>query len=167
MRTDTIRAAAVQIAPDLSGRAGTIERVLNAIAEAADKGAQFIVFPETFVPYYPYFSFILPPVQQGAPHMDLIAEAVVVPSPETQAVADAAAKRGVVVVLGVNERDHGSLYNTQLIFDADGTRSRPPTTNAWCGAWATVRGSRSWIPPSAASARSPVGSITTRSPATP
>lgn len=121
MRTDTIRAAAVQIAPDLSGRAGTIERVLNAIAEAADKGAQFIVFPETFVPYYPYFSFILPPVQQGAPHMDLIAEAVVVPSPETQAVADAAAKRGVVVVLGVNERDHGSLYNTQLIFDADGT----------------------------------------------
>jgi aliphatic nitrilase len=121
MRTDTIRAAAVQIAPDLSGRAGTIERVLNAIAEAADKGAQFIVFPETFVPYYPYFSFILPPVQQGAPHMDLIAEAVVVPSQETQALADAAAKRGVVVVLGVNERDHGSLYNTQLIFDADGT----------------------------------------------
>lgn len=121
MRTDIIRAAAVQIAPDLTGRAGTIERVLNAIAEAADKGAQFIVFPETFVPYYPYFSFVLPPVQQGAPHLDLIKEAVVVPSPETQAVADAAKKRGVVVVLGVNERDHGSLYNTQLIFDADGT----------------------------------------------
>jgi nitrilase len=121
MRTDIIRAAAVQIAPDLTGRAGTIERVLNAIAEAADKGAQFIVFPETFVPYYPYFSFVLPPVLQGAPHLDLIKEAVVVPSPETQAVADAAKKRGVVVVLGVNERDHGSLYNTQLIFDADGT----------------------------------------------
>ena len=121
MRTDTIRAAAVQIAPDLSGRAGTIERVLNAIAEAADKGAQFIVFPETFVPYYPYFSFVLPPVQQGAPHLELMKEAVVVPSPETQAVADAARKRGVVVVLGVNERDHGSLYNAQLVFDADGT----------------------------------------------
>ena len=27
----------------------------------------------------------------------------------------------MVVVLGVNERDHGSLYNTQLVFDADGT----------------------------------------------
>ena len=25
------------------------------------------------------------------------------------------------MVLGVNERDHGSLYNTQLVFDADGT----------------------------------------------
>ena len=40
-----VRAAAVQIAPDLTSRAGTIERVLNAIAEAADKGAQLIVFP--------------------------------------------------------------------------------------------------------------------------
>ena len=27
----------------------------------------------------------------------------------------------MVVVLGVNERDHGTLYNTQLVFDADGT----------------------------------------------
>lgn len=121
MRTDTIRAAAVQIAPDLTGRAGTIERVLNAIAEAADKGAEFIVFPETFVPYYPYFSFILPPVLQGAPHLELYKEAVVIPSGETRAVAEAAAKRGVVIVLGVNERDQGSLYNTQLVFDADGT----------------------------------------------
>ncbi len=121
MRTDTIRAAAVQIAPDLTGRAGTIERALNAIGEAADKGAQFIVFPETFVPYYPYFSFVLPPALQGPPHLELYKEAVVVPSAETDAVADAARKRGAVIVLGVNERDHGSLYNTQLIFDADGT----------------------------------------------
>ncbi len=120
MRTDTVRAAAVQIAPDLSGRAGTMERVLNAIAEAAGKGAGFIVFSETFVPYYPYFSFVLPPVQQGAPHLELYEEAVVVPSPETEAVAQAARRFGAVIVLGVNERDHGSLYNTQLIFDATG-----------------------------------------------
>ncbi|MBO0905975.1 Nit6803 family nitrilase [Jiella sonneratiae] len=120
-RTDTVRAAAVQIAPDLSGRTGTIERVLNAIAEAADKGAGLVVFPETFVPYYPYFSFVLPPVMQGAPHLKLYEEAVTVPSPETAAVADAARRRNMVVVLGVNERDHGSLYNTQLVFDADGS----------------------------------------------
>jgi len=116
-----VKAAAVQIAPDLTSRAGTIERVLNAIAEAAEKGAELIVFPETFVPYYPYFSFVLPPIQQGPEHLRLYEEAVVVPSLETQAVADAARKRGVVVVLGVNERDNGSLFNTQLIFDADGT----------------------------------------------
>ncbi len=117
----TVRAAAVQIAPDLTSRAGTVERVLNAIAEAADKGAELIVFPETFVPWYPYFSFVLPPVQQGPEHLRLYEEAVTVPSSETRAVADAARKRGAVIVLGVNERDHGSLYNTQLIFDADGS----------------------------------------------
>jgi len=46
---------------------------------------------------------------------------VVVPGPVTQAVAERARHHGMVVVLGVNERDHGSLYNTQLVFDADGT----------------------------------------------
>lgn len=121
MAKPTVRAAAVQIAPDLASRAGTMERVLNAIAEAADRGAEFIVFPETFVPWYPYFSFVLPPIQQGPEHLRLYEEAVTVPSTETRAVAEAAKRRGVVVVLGVNERDHGSLYNAQLIFDADGT----------------------------------------------
>ena len=116
-----VRAAAVQIAPDLASRAGTIERVLNAISDASGKGAQMIVFPETFVPWYPYFSFVLPPVLQGAEHLRLYQEAVTVPSNETRAVADAASRHRVVIVLGVNERDHGSLYNTQLIFDADGT----------------------------------------------
>ena len=43
-----------------------------------------------------------------------------VPGPVTEAVASAARRHGVVVALGVNERDHGSLYNAQLIFDADG-----------------------------------------------
>jgi len=56
----------------------------------------------------------------GADHLRLYERAVTVPGPVTQAVAERAKARGVVVVLGVNERDHGSLYNTQLIFDADG-----------------------------------------------
>ncbi len=60
-----VRAAAVQIAPDLDRPDGTLERVLNAIDEAAAKGARFMVFPETFVPYYPYFSFVLPPPCRG------------------------------------------------------------------------------------------------------
>src|SRR6185436_11224352 len=38
----------------------------------------------------------------------------------TDAVAAVAKRRGVVVVLGVTERDHGSLYNAQLIFDNNG-----------------------------------------------
>ncbi|KAB1069986.1 Nit6803 family nitrilase [Methylobacterium planeticum] len=115
-----VRAAAVQIAPDLDRPEGTLERVLNAIDEAAGKGARFLVFPETFVPYYPYFSFVLPPALQGPEHLRLYERAVTVPGPVTQAVSAAARRHGAVIVLGVNERDHGSLYNAQLIFDADG-----------------------------------------------
>jgi nitrilase len=117
---EKVRVAAVQIAPDLETPGGTVSKVLAALAEAADKGAQLVVFPETFVPWYPYFSFVHPPVATGAEHTRLYESAVVVPGPVVEAVAAQAKRHGVVVVLGVNERDHGSLYNTQLVFNADG-----------------------------------------------
>jgi aliphatic nitrilase len=115
-----VRAAAVQIAPDLERPGGTLEKVCQAIDDAAREGVQLIVFPETFVPYYPYFSFVRTPVAMGADHMRLYDEAVVVPGPVTHAMGDKARQHAMVVVLGVNERDHGSLYNTQLIFDTTG-----------------------------------------------
>ncbi|WP_295540147.1 Nit6803 family nitrilase [uncultured Pseudacidovorax sp.] len=116
----TVRAAAAQIAPDLDSEGGTLARVLETVHEAARRGVALIVFPETFVPYYPYFSFVQPPARQGADHLLLMQRAPTVPGPMTEAVAAAARQAGMVVVLGVNERDHGSLYNTQLVFDADG-----------------------------------------------
>src|SRR5438445_1354102 len=114
------RVAAVQIAPDLETSGGTVSKVLAALTDAADNGAKLAVFPETFVPWYPYFSFVHPPVVTGPEHIRLYENAVVVPGPVTEAVAALAKRRGIVVVLGVNERDHGSLYNTQLVFDANG-----------------------------------------------
>ncbi len=116
-----IRAAAVQMAPDLQSGVATLDKVIAAIEEAAIKGAELVVFPETIVPWYPYFSFVLPPVQSGAEHIRLYEHAIAVPSAETARVAAAARTLGVVVVLGINERDHGTLYNAQLVFDADGS----------------------------------------------
>ncbi len=118
---NVVRAAAVQISPDLTSCKGTLEKVLNAMDEAASKGVGLIVFPETFLPYYPYFSFVYPAVSCGPEHLRLYEEAVTVPGPVTDAVGERARKHGMVVVLGVNERDHGSLYNTRLIFDGDGS----------------------------------------------
>ncbi len=120
MAAQTIRAAAAQIAPVLDRPGGTLEKVLATIAEAGAQGAQIVVFPETFVPYYPYFSFIEPPVSIGKKHLALYEQAVEVPGPATRAVASAAREAGAVVVLGVNERADGTLYNAQLVFDADG-----------------------------------------------
>jgi aliphatic nitrilase len=115
-----VRAAAVQLSPVLYSCEGTTVKVCDAIADAAKKGAELVVFPETVLPYYPYFSFIKAPALVGADHLKLIAESVTIPGPITEQIGASAKKAGVVVAIGVNERDHGTLYNTQLAFDADG-----------------------------------------------
>jgi len=117
----TIRAAAVQLSPVLYSREGTVEQVVAKIDELATRGVQFATFPETVVPYYPYFSFVQRPYEMSDEQMRLLGQAVTVPSPATHAIGDAARRAGMVVSIGVNERDGGSLFNSQLLFDADGT----------------------------------------------
>ena len=118
-----VKAAAVQISPVLYSRERTIEKIVKKIGELGERGVQFVTFPETVVPYYPYFSFIQTPVQNiaGPEQRKLLDQAVTVPSAATDAIGAAARRAGVVVSIGVNERDGGTLYNTQLLFDADGT----------------------------------------------
>jgi len=117
----TVRAAAVQLSPVLYSRDGTVGRVVAKIGELATQGLQFAVFPETVVPYYPYFSFVQRPFEMIAEQLRLIGQAVTAPSPATEAIGDAAGHAQMVVSIGVNERDGGSLFNSQLLFDADGT----------------------------------------------
>src|SRR5215218_7764613 len=117
-----IKAAGVQLSPVLYSREGTVEKVVRKIRELGGQGVQFATFPETLIPYYPYFSWVQPPIQNiaGPEQLKLLDEAVTVPSPATDAIGDAAGQAGVVVSIGVNERDGGTLYNTQLLFDAGG-----------------------------------------------
>jgi aliphatic nitrilase len=118
-----VKAAAVQLSPVLYSREGTVDKVVRKIRELGQAGVQFATFPETVVPYYPYFSFIQSAYQiiAGGEHLRLLEQAVTVPSPATDAISDACQAAGVVASIGVNERDGGTLYNTQLLFDADGT----------------------------------------------
>src|SRR5271163_4248961 len=118
-----VKAAAVQLSPVLYSREGTVERIVRTIHELGQQRVQFATFPETVVPYYPYFSVVQTPLQDlaGTEHLKLLDQAVTVPSPATDAIGEAARKAGIVVSIGVNERDGGILYNTQLLFDADGT----------------------------------------------
>jgi nitrilase len=123
MQLRTVKAAAVQLSPVLYSREGTVDRVVRKIHELGERGVQFATFPETVVPYYPYFSFVQAPVQNiaGPEQRKLLDQAVTVPSPATETIGEAAGQAGVVVSIGVNERDGGTLYNTQLLFDADGS----------------------------------------------
>ena len=105
-----VKAAAVQISPVLYSRDGTVEK-LRKIHELGEHGVQFATFPETVVPYYPYFAFIQTPYQliTGREHLKLLEQAVTV---ATDAISDAGRHGRVVVSIGINERDQGTLYNT-------------------------------------------------------
>ena len=118
-----VKAAAVQLSPVLYSREGTVEKVVRKIHELGQQRVQFATFSETVVPYYPYFSFVQTPLQQifGTEYLRLLDQAVTVPSAATDAIGEAARQAGIVVSIGVNERDGGTLYNTQLLFDSDGT----------------------------------------------
>ncbi len=116
-----VKAAAMQISPVLYSRQGTVEKVVKKIRELGKQGVQFATFPETIIPYYPYFSYVQPPFAMAKEHLQLLEESVTVPFAETQAIAKAAKEANMVVSIGINERDGGSIYNTQLLFDADGT----------------------------------------------
>ena len=116
-----VKAAAVRPAPSVNSREATVAKVVTKIAELGRQGVQFATFPETVVPYYPYFAFVEAPYLMGAEHYKLLDQAVSVPSDASRAIAEAAKEAGMVVSIGVNERDGGTIYNAQLLFDADGT----------------------------------------------
>ena len=80
-----VKAAGVQLSPVLYSREGTVDKVVRKIHELGRQGVQFATFPETVVPYYPYFSFVQPPLQNiaGPEQRKLLDQAVTVPSPAT------------------------------------------------------------------------------------
>jgi aliphatic nitrilase len=117
----TMRAAAIQLSPVLLDRDGTTEKVIKTIEKCGQEGIRLAVFPETVIPSYPYFAWVNPPATIADLQVELFNQAVDIPGPVTEAVGSAAKRSETVVVLGVNERDGSSLYNTQIIFDSDGS----------------------------------------------
>jgi nitrilase len=120
--------AAAQVAPVFMDRDATIEKACMCTAEAGSHGARLLVFPETFVPGYPCWTWIVPPKENrmlAGLYAELVSESIDVPGPETEKLCDAARRAGVFIVVGVNERNTGSsgssLYNTILYIDEKGT----------------------------------------------
>ncbi|MFM8155871.1 MAG: carbon-nitrogen hydrolase family protein [Actinomycetes bacterium] len=117
------RAAAVQAAPVFLDTDATIEKACRLIAEAAAEGAKLVVFPEVFVPGYPYWNWTMTPVKGSAWFERLFRAAINVPGPEVDALRIAARDAGAHVVIGINERDPfsmGTLYNSLLFIDDAG-----------------------------------------------
>lgn len=115
-----VKAAAVQFKPVLYNREATVEKVCQQIISLGTEGVQFAVFPETVIPNYPYYSFVQSPYLMGKEHYKQLEQSVTVPSSATEAIGEACKQARMVVSIGVNERDGGTIYNAQLLFNSDG-----------------------------------------------
>ena len=117
----TVKAAAAQLAPVFLDRAATVAKTCDAIAEAGRAGAQLVAFPESFIPGYPYWALVKDPMSIGDFNRRLFDASVEIPGPDCALLAAAAKAAGCHVVVGLTERDGGTLYNTQLVLSPDGT----------------------------------------------
>jgi nitrilase len=121
-----VRVAVVQAAPFAFDRESTLEKVHALTREAAGGGARLIVFPEAFVSGYPRGLDFGARVGSRTPegrewfrrYWD---SAVDVPGPATEALGSASREAGAYLVIGVIERDGGTLYCTVLFFDPGGS----------------------------------------------
>jgi len=124
-----VRMAAIQAAPVMFDREGTIAKMGDLVADAAGQGAQMVVLPEAFVPAYPRgFSFGAVVGSRTDSGRDLWAaywaQSVEVPSPAADAIGEIARKNAVYLTVGVVERDAdhggGTLFCTLLYYGPDG-----------------------------------------------
>lgn len=119
-RKSKIIAAAVQAAPVYLNKEASVDKACRLIAQAAEKKADLIALPESFLSGYPYWIWFKT-LEEGIPYaVRLFESSLQVPGPETQALGAAARQAGAYVVIGINEVDNKALYNTQLFFDREG-----------------------------------------------
>ena len=117
-----MKVAAVHAAPVFLDRGKTIEKAVGLIEDAGRAGARFVVFPEAFIPCFPYWINLAPPLSLQPLYIRLWENAVdLAEEPGVVLPLQQAARRaGTVVVMGLNERSGGTLYNAQLFIDERG-----------------------------------------------
>ena len=120
-----IRVAAVQAAPVFLNREATVEKACRLIREAGTGGAKVVGFPEGFIPGHPLWYHFHPATSPESRRLatELFKNSVEIPSPATDALAEAACEAGAYVVMGLCEKrpgTFGTMFNSQLFISPSG-----------------------------------------------
>lgn len=120
-----VQAAVVQAAPVVFDRNRTIDKLADLTADAARDGAKVIVFPEAFISAYPKGLDFGARVGMRSPEgRDVFRQyydsSIDVPGPDMDRLGTIARQAQAYLVVGVMERDGGTLYCTILNFGPDG-----------------------------------------------
>ena len=123
MKFPKFKAAAVQTSPVYFNVDATVSKVCAIIREAAENGAKLIAFPEVFISAYPYWNWIMNPVEGSKWFKKLYLNSITADGPEVEKIAQVARDYDINVVIGLNERVKekvGTLYNTILTISNEG-----------------------------------------------
>jgi nitrilase len=123
--TESVRVAVVQAAPVAFDVTATLAKVSALADEAANDGVDLVVFPEAFVSCYPrgltFGATVGNRTEEGRAWFRRYWESSVdVPGPATTRLGSIARSIGAHLVIGVIERDRGTLYCTALTFGPSG-----------------------------------------------
>ncbi|MBI2294505.1 MAG: nitrilase [Betaproteobacteria bacterium] len=123
--SNTVKVAVVQAGAVPFDTDACVDKAARLIAEAGGGGAKVIVFPEAFIPGYPKgldFGLVVGARDPaGREEFRLYFDAAIeVPGPRTARLGEAAAAHNAHVVIGIIEREGGTLYCTVLFFGPDG-----------------------------------------------
>lgn len=131
-RPRSLHVAIVQDSPVFGQLAASLDKAIALAEQAAARGAQLICFGETWLPGYPAWLDHCPEAalwnHAAAKEVfaQLRANSVVVGGPECALLAATAQRLGAAIIMGMHERvdvgpGHGTLYNSILIFERDGS----------------------------------------------
>ena len=123
--TNPFKVAVVQAASVAFDRDRTLDKVHSLATEAAKQGARLVLFPEAFVSAYPrgldFGTVVGSRTEEGRRDFQRYWESSVdVPGPAVDALARTACASSIYLVIGVIERERGTLYCTVLFFAPDG-----------------------------------------------
>lgn len=120
---DRISVAAAHAAPVPMDAAASIDKACALIAEAGVQGIRYLVFPEVFVPGFPYWINCYAPLTQTGLVRRYQDASIEADGPEMGRIQEAARAAKTVVALGFSERQRGgrTCYNSIAFIDADGT----------------------------------------------
>ena len=118
MRTfPKLKVAAVQASPVYMNMDASVEKACGLIRQAAEKGAQLVVFPEAFLPGYPYWCWMDDPISVMPFTQMLYTQALECPGPELSRIATCAMENHIYVNISGTEREGSTVYCTTFLFD--------------------------------------------------
>jgi len=124
---DTCRIAVVQAEPVMFDKEACIAKAIKYIEECAAGGAELIVFPELFIPGYPFgMNFGFRTGSRSEPGREdwkrYYDNSILAEGPEMDRLISAAKEAGVYVSIGYSERDafNGTLYNSNMMISPEG-----------------------------------------------